>query len=47
MVSSFAPSTGPVLLHPQMLSDFETIFDVLEEFVLVATTAPRPRRTPT
>ncbi|HFT6992569.1 TPA: hypothetical protein ACGRQA_001883 [Stenotrophomonas maltophilia] len=47
MVSSFAPSTGPVLLHPQMLNDFETIFDVLEAFILVATTAPRPRRTPT
>ncbi|MEN5096227.1 hypothetical protein [Stenotrophomonas sp. TWI1409] len=44
MVSSFAPSTGPVLLHPQMLSDFETIFDVLGEFVLAIATAPRPRR---
>lgn len=43
IVSSFAPSTGPVLLHPQMLADFETIFDVLEEFVLVVATPPRPR----
>ncbi len=45
IVSSFAPSTGPVLLHPQMLADFETIFDVLEEFVLTVATPPRPRRT--
>lgn len=45
IVFSFAPGTGPVLLHPQMLADFETIFDVLGEFVLAVATPPRPRRT--
>ncbi|WP_251103638.1 hypothetical protein [Stenotrophomonas maltophilia] len=40
-VYSYAPEQGPVLLHQQILADFETIIEVLKVFITTLSTPPR------
>ncbi len=40
-VYSYAPEQGPVLLHQQILADFETIIDASKIFISTLSTPPR------